>query len=374
MALIGFDARSIYGPIPGGIGNYLRHLIQWLLEASPHRLRLYRDSFGTQAPFSSHERLSELCLAERLPRLHTWEQLALPRQAKRDQLDLLHCPANYMPFFQGCPTVVTLHDLILTRMDDGETRDILFYWRQIMPHCFRRAVRVITDSEASRRDIVQLLRVPEERVRVIHLGIDDFFHRLPEDSALEAAAKAGLPAEFIFMVGASSPHKNVDRAVDAFIAFKRRSPSAAKLLTNIKSKPHRARIEAKLARHRLQDQALLLDYVTPELLRLLYNRATIFLFPSLMEGFGFPVVEAMACGAPVAVSNASCLPEIAGDAATLFDPLSEDDMARAMTRLLGDATLRGQMQARGYARARQFSWTATAEKTLAVYSEVLGGG
>jgi glycosyltransferase involved in cell wall biosynthesis len=374
MALIGFDARILYRAVPGGIGTYLQHLTNGLLSASDHRVRLYHHTPDWVTPMPTHERLAGCYVPDHLGHLRWWEQQTLPQLTRRDRVELLHCPFNSLPWRQHCPTIVTIHDTILTQMDDDDSRGNLFYWRNILPPCARRAARILTVSVSSQRDIARFLRVPEERVIPIHHGCDTFFHRLPEAQAAEAGERAGLPSEFIFLIGAGTPHKNVDRAVDAFIGLKRRHFPTTKLVSNVKSAAYRAHLQAKLDAHGLGSEAMLLEYVTPEMMRLLYNRALLFIFPSLIEGFGFPMVEAMACGAPVAAANASCLPEIAGDAAVLFDPFSVEDMASAMGRLLGDASLRQQMRERGHERARQFTWSKTVEKTLAVYEEVLGGG
>lgn len=372
MALIGIDARSLYLPKWNGISKYVADVLHGILRLSSHQFQLYYEQELPEKPFALSDRVRDRRFSEPAYRFHLWEQACLPWFLRKDRLQLFHAPANYLPYVRACPTVLTLHDVILSQYDEDESPAMLRYWRKVMPHCIRRADRIITVSDYSRRDIVRIIGVEEEKVRVIHRGRDEFFHVLSEAERNVPADGAELPEHFIFLLGPSSPRKNVVRAVEAFIEYKRRENVPVKLVMTVSLPALKAEVQVKLKANGLQGEAILLDYVSRELLRLIYNRASLFIYPSLHEGFGLPILEAMACGAPVATSNASCLPEIAGDAAVLFDPLDPAAIAGAISRVMGDSQLAGALRLRSLERAGHFSWQKEAQQTLAVYEEVLG--
>ncbi len=374
MALIGINARVLCSGIRGGMGQYVQHLIEGLLADSSHSVQLYHHTALHEDFRLQHERLKSCQISDwDRGRFFLWEQFSLPRQLSRDKLDIFHSPDAALSYVQPCPSIVTVHDVILNKCDDGESRKVLFYSRRILPSCFRKAKRVITDSEVSKQDLVHYLRVPEEKIRVVYLGVSDFYRPLEADAAREQAEKSGLPDDYIFMIGAASPHKNIDRAVEAFIRFKKNNDVATKMVINVKNAGTRASIIEKLTNHGLKDQAVLLSYLPQTEVRLLYNRASLFLFPSLAEGFGLPPLEAMACGAPVAASNASCIPEIVGAPAVYFDPLSVEEMANAIAKVIGSQETAGRLRRLGYEHVKKFTWQRTVERTLAVYQEVLAG-
>lgn len=371
MALVGIDARFIYRHRWSGLSYYIYNLLGRMVDLSPHRFRLYYETEPARKPFSGEERITERKITIRGSRFHAWEQVALPWYQARDKVELFHGPANYLPFIQPCPTVLTLHDMILSRHDENESANELFYWRKVMPHCIRKAERVITDSECSKRDIVNILGVNEQKVRVVYAGVDEFYRPMTAAELNEQAGRQSLPDEFVLVLGGASPRKNVSRAFEAFALLKKRSDTAVKLVVTIPNETDRGQWTRRMAECGLHDEVVLLEKVSRELLRHLYNRASLFVYPSLYEGFGLPLIEAMACGAPVATSNASCLPEVAGDAAVLFDPCSPADIASAMEKVRSDSALALRLHERGFARAKQFSWSKAAAETLQVYDEIL---
>lgn len=371
MALVGIDARFIYFDRWTGMSNYLYNLLSRMLTECSHRFRLYYESEPTRKPFPTNDRLDERKFTARGSRFHCWEQVGLPWHLHRDKVDLFHAPANYLPFLQPCPAVVTVHDMILSKFDEGESSNRLYYWRKLMPHCLRKAARIITVSECSKRDILSALRLDEHKVRVIYSGVDKFYRPLVEAERREQATQHPLPDQFVLLLGGASPRKNVTRAIEAFAWLKRRIDVRTKLVLTVPGEIQRREWNQKLEESGLGSEVVFLDYVTKDTLRYLYGQASLFLYPNLYEGFGMPLLEAMACGAPVASSNTSCMPEVAGDAAIFFDPLDPADMACSMEKTLTNTVLSAQLRDRGFERVKRFSWAKAATETLQVYEEVI---
>jgi glycosyltransferase involved in cell wall biosynthesis len=234
-----------------------------------------------------------------------------------------------------------------------------------------RSARILTVSEASKRDILKFFNVPPEKVVVVYNAIDERFscEPLPEDVA-RVRARFQLDQRFVLYVGNIKPHKNVERLIEAFQALRRRDLHDIKLLIigdEISSFPA---LRRAVHRHKLHKHVRFLGYLPDETLAILYHLASVFVFPSLYEGFGLPPLEAMASGTPVVTSNVSSLPEIVGDAAILVDPYSVDAIEDGMRRVLTDPILAADMRRKGLLRARQFSWQQSVAKTLAIYRAI----
>jgi glycosyltransferase involved in cell wall biosynthesis len=371
MAKIGFDSRIVFHEQRSGLGNYAFHLLAAMVDSSSgHQFRLYHDAKACVAGSIGNAEVSFRELPSFPSRFHGGDQFWLPLQAGRDQVSLLHCPANYVPLIQPCPTVVTVHDMVLSLHDEGETRNQLFYWRQLMPMALRKAARIITVSHHSKRDIVNLLDIPEDRVRVIHSGVDSFFKRLDDETVQKGLAALGLQAGYVFMLGASSPRKNIECAVKAFIQLKKQGFSP-KLVLTCGNAVFAEKLRNLLAGAGLLGEVAFLPHVSPEDLRVLYNGALSFLYPSLYEGFGFPILEAMACGTTVVTSDTSSMPEVAGDAALLVEPTDPKAIAEALAKIAQSPALGSDLRLKGQLRARDFRWAKAARETLAVYDSIL---
>jgi len=234
----------------------------------------------------------------------------------------------------------------------------------------RKAARIITVSHHSKRDIVNLLDIPDDRVRVIHSGVDSFFMPLDAETVQKGLAAMGLQAGYVFMLGASSPRKNIERAVMAFIQLKKEGFSP-KLVMTCGNAAFAEKLRNLLAAPSLLGEVAFLPHVSQEELRVLYNGALSFLYPSLYEGFGFPILEAMACGTTVVTSNTSSMPEVAGDAALLVEPTDPKAIAEALAKIAQSPPLGSDLRLKGQRRARDFRWDKAAMETLAVYDSVL---
>jgi glycosyltransferase involved in cell wall biosynthesis len=305
-----------------------------------------------------------------LPRL--WTHVRLSGEVLRDPPDVLFIPAHVLPL--GAPlvrrlrTVVTVHDLGYLRYPEAHTAAQRLYLRLSTIWSARAASHLIAVSAATRNDLVRLAKVSPTRVTVVHHGVADRFRQPVVD--LERARKiAGGNEPYFLYVGTVQPRKNLERVIEAFA-------DASVQLTNQGRTPvlviagKRGWLSEGIARRTadlgIADRVRFVGYVADDDLPALYREALAFVFPSLYEGFGMPVLEAMACGAPVLTSNSSSLPEVAGDAAIIVDPLDTRAIAEGLVRLACDAALRQELRQRGHQRAAQFTWDRCAEETLRV--------
>jgi glycosyltransferase involved in cell wall biosynthesis len=293
------------------------------------------------------------------------EQTLLPSAVRRARPDLLHNVFNTAPALPQVPQVTTIHDVVFKRYP--ETHGLLAKGVEVLvPLAARRSARVLTDSEASKSDLVRYLDLPADRVDVAPLGPG-----LPEDvhgpSGKELRERFGLGHEpLVLSVLAKRPHKNAVRLIEAFALV----PNAVLVMPGY-STGYERELERQLKKAGVRDRVKLLGWVDDATLDGLYRAADCFVFPSLAEGFGLPVLEAMLRGTPVACSNATSLPEVAGDAALLFDPLDVDSIAVSIRRILEDPALAERLRVAGLERAKRFSWEETARRTLECYRKVL---
>ncbi len=296
-----------------------------------------------------------------------WPNLVLPRCAQRDGFDLVHATSHYGTFV-GCDyrNVITVHDV--TPVTHPETHGGLqvFYHRHVLPRVLRRADAVIAISESTKRDIIQCYGLPEAKIRVIHHGVEERFS--PKAGAVGEFYRM-LPERYILNIGTLEARKNLPRLLEAFASARKRG-LPHKLLIGGASGWRLSNLAAIVERLGLEDAVVFLGFVEDRDLPALYARADFFVYPSLYEGFGMPILEAMASGTPVITSNCSSMPEVAGDAALLVDPRDPADIAAKMLALAGSAELREDLRLKGIANASRFTWRETAQRTLAVYREV----
>lgn len=275
------------------------------------------------------------------------------------------------------PVVVTVHDIVpyLTRHRREQRayrHPLEDMFDRLAMRSLKRADALIADSAFTRDTVVRTLRYPEERVAVVPLGVDPETFR-PQAVPANFDRRYGLDSRYryVLYVGSENPRKNLPTLLRAFARLRRLLPDVRLIRVGATQYPTQARaLQAEVEQLGLSDAVLHFPAVPDEDLVLFYCRADLFVFPSLYEGFGLPVLEAMACGTPVVCSRTASLPEVAGNAALLVDPLSEEDLAEAMHRALTDAGLRGELRTRGLERSRQFTWQRTAEETMRLYERV----
>jgi glycosyltransferase involved in cell wall biosynthesis len=290
-------------------------------------------------------------------------------QAWSRQLDLVHGTVNVLPELARGPAVVTVHDLSFMRYPDRLSRWRKRYLDWAVARSVRRAARVIAVSGSTRDDLVELLRIPPEKVSVVPLGVDPSFTPAHGEDAAPPPL-GGRP--YILHVGTLEPRKNLEVLIEAFAGLRRsRSIPHALALVGGKGWSYQSIFDA-VVRTGLQGHVHFLDYVGPGDLPLWYTCADLFAYPSVYEGFGLPVLEAMACGLPVVTTDSSSLRELAGGAALLVEPGSSEALQEAMGRILEDRALRDRLNAKGLRRAAQFSWPETARRTAIVYELACG--
>jgi len=301
-----------------------------------------------------------------------WEQVQLPRAAKKNKLQLLHCTANTAPLSSPAPMIVTLHDIIYLEKVDfkGTAYQNIgnLYRRFVVPKIVKKANLILTVSQFEKENIVSRLQLPEEKVQVLYNGVSPQFTNNHSKEAIEAFRKKyKLPQHYIMFLGNTAPKKNTPNVIKAFVDYCLSQKSDIQLVLLDYKKELVVKILEELKQPGLINRFVFPGYVPHHEIPLMYNAATLFLYPSLRESFGLPILEAMACGVPVITSNSSSMPEIADDAALLVNPFDYKELAAGMEQLLSDENLRRDYTKKGLERAKQFTWKASAEKLLSIY-------
>ncbi len=378
-----------------GSGQYVHHLLHSLLRVAPeHEYILYLpgaqphavnvpvpDGVRVQVVFTPFDRHWEN-LAK------VWfEQVALPRAALADRVDVLHVPYWGSALVRRVPTVVTVHDLIPMLLLAYRGGILVRTYTRLVAEGARRADMVLTDSQASRRDIRRYLKVPAERVRAVPLAVDGMYRRVEDEERLTyVREKYRLPARFLLYLGGFDQRKNVTTLIQAYAALVLTMKEAAREQGELPSVLDVMLVVAgrlptrdtrffpdprKIARaFGIEEHVRFIGWVDEEDKPALYTLAEALVFPSLYEGFGLPVLEAMACGTPVIAANAASLPELVGDAGLLVAPRDVEGLAEAMLHVLEDAELKAELSRQAQEKALRFTWDEVARTTLDAYEWV----
>ncbi|MBA7627322.1 D-inositol-3-phosphate glycosyltransferase [subsurface metagenome] len=372
---IGINALFL---IPGKVGGsevYLRNLLRHLAvidKKNEYILFTNKENSGTfkidQANF--REVLCPIRASFRPVRV-LWEQLFLPFQVKKYRIDVLHSPGYTAPVMVPCCSVLTIHDMNCFYYPEDFPKLSALFLKMIVLLSAKRSDKIITISRNSKKDIVGMLKIPENKVCVIYEAGDGHSYPMFDQNVVREKLKGkyGINREFILTVSASHPHKNLHRLLQAYnILHKRYRVKHLLILVGIKGRAQYL-LKDLIKELSLKESIIFTGWVPVEDLSILYSNADLFVFPSLFEGFGIPVLEAMAYGIPVISSNAASMPEVVGDAAILVNPYDIDEMARAMHEVLTDTNLRDKLTKKGLRRSKAFSWEETARRTLKVYEE-----
>ena len=356
-----------------GINGYIYQLLRRLPETDAGALPLCYRAFlhdrAFEAPTGLAVQYSRWDTRRPLQRI-AWEQTRLA--ALSSSLDLLHGLAFAAPLAARCPTVITVHDLSFLRFPEAFHRVNRAYLTLFTKLSTRRAMRVIAVSESTRRDVIALCGVPGERVITIPNGVDEAFHPADAAEVAEFRRNRRLPERFILYLGTLEPRKNLETLIDAYAGLRADGKTVPKLVIAGGKGWFFETIFARVAELGLTDEVFFPGYLPGAELPWWYRSAELFAYPSRFEGFGLPVLEAMACGTPVITTTSSSLPEVAGDAALLVDPDDTTALTDALRRLLTDSQLREGLRAAGLRQAARFSWTRTATQTAQVYRDLLG--
>lgn len=365
---IGIDCRSLNGA-KTGIGYYTYHLIEALSGVGQDsEFYLYSSCSFSLPKRGEYVRKNSI---RGLPG-NLWLQTVLPFLLHKDKITIFHAPLYIVPFACTIPKVVTVHDLTFYIYPELACRQNRAILQWLLPASIKAADAVIADSKNTKQDIINYLGTRPEKIKVIPLAASEIFQKIHNREELDRVKlKYSLPEEYMLFVGTIEPRKNLERLLKAY----------KQVIDRRTDLPHQLVMVGRLGwlykdilriYHDLGmgNRVKLLGYVDEEDMSAIYNGAALFVYPSLYEGFGLPVLEAMACGIPVITSNISSLPEVAGNCCHLVNPLDVEELAYAIERILESPTLQGQMAKAGLARSREFSWRRTAEETFKLYSQV----
>jgi glycosyltransferase involved in cell wall biosynthesis len=358
--LIGIDASRSVAQKRTGTENYSLNLISHLLALqSEHCYRLY---FNRPPTCEFRIPNSEFRIMP-FPRL--WTHLRLSWEMARRPPDLLFVPAHVLPIVHPRCSVVTVHDLGYLYYPEAHRLLDRLYLNLSTRHNAHAATHLIADSSATQNDLIERYDIKPDKITVVYPGYDKtIFRPVRDEEAIEVVkARYGITDDYILFVGTLQPRKNLTRLIEAYWKLKARS---WKLVIAGKTGWLYEDIFRRVEEMDLEESVLFPGYVATGDLPALLSGARLFVFPPLYEGFGLPVLEAMACGTPVVCSKVSSLPEVAGDAAVLVDPLDVEELATAMERVLGDEKLRAGLIERGFEQVRKFSWERCARETLDV--------
>ena len=381
MKRIGIDVTSALTQ-GGGIGRYTRELLHAVVAKNDHDLRQFQlfsakisNTLPVADPLPTHPKVSytPAPLDERwLYRLWYRLRLPIPVQWMIGQVDLFHSPDFVLPpVAKGIPTVLTVHDLSFAHYPEVYTPALVSYLNKVVPWSVTRASHILADSKATKEDLVQLWNVRPEKVTVLYSGVNSRFQPVTDPPKLQQMRTRYKLGErpYILSVGTIQPRKNYQMLIRAFAKV------AAVLPHNLVIAGGKGwlydDILDEVNRQGVDGRVLFTGFVDDDDLPTLYSAASLYVFPSLYEGFGLPLLEAMACGVPVINANTSCLPEVAGQATVQIDPQDEAGWAVAMQAVLQEETSRAEMIEKGFVQVKKFEWERAAEELLAVYDMLL---
>ncbi len=366
---IGIDIHTITG-LMQGVRTYTFNIVDHLLRADSENeyfLYITEPNKKINTIFSQDNvTFKQIFPHSRIIRI----PISFPVRLYLDSIDVFHC--QYMgPPLAKTPYVVTLHDIIHEYLPELYPKTLRYFMSLLYPLSAKRASRILTVSESSKRDIVKYFKVPEEKVVVTYNGVSEKFHQITEREKIKwVLKKHGVMDEYILFVGRLEPRKNISGLIKAFHDIKRNNKIKHKLVIVGMNYFRYKEIFNVVNNLGLQDEIIFTGRVEDDDLPMFYNGASLFVYPAFAEGFGLPPLEAMACGTPVISSNTSSLPEVIGDAGILIDPYNTQGLARAIYEVLSDKNLQERLKIKGLKRSKKFSWDNSAKKTLEVFSDI----
>ena len=367
---IGIDARFLERK-GEGVGRYLFNLLKQYAELDKSNEYILYLKEGELDPALSN--FSSKAIS--IPFLNfnlAWLNIRLPFEIAKDKIDIFHCPFSGLPFLQPCPMIATIHDLTYEIHPEWFTLRSRISSQVLSRWAAKTARKIIAISEHTKKDIIEKYHVSEERIEVIYLAPEECYKQITDKAILNSVkSKYGISKNFLLHVGAIHTRRNIERLIKVFSRLRREGFDLQLVL--IGSLMHLKTIDLNhyIKELGLEGEVMHIDYVPDEDLICLYNAAKLFVYPSLYEGFGLPLVEAMACGTPVVASNASCIPEVVGDAGILFDPYNEEEILDSIKIVLNDKSTWEALSIKGLRRAKQFSWSSAAKQTIELYNKAV---
>ncbi len=376
---IGLDAREAFRPEPRGIGLYVRHLMREFGTLCPeHEFLLYHQLQLQPGQIDIPPNMRAVHTDMPGGRFHSWERLQMPWRVRRDRLSVYHGTYNTLPprwpCWQGPPMIVSLHDIIVTWWPDDLDDPFVRYARKVTRRVVQDAALILTVSEWSRQDICERFQVDPAKVRLSLNGLHPEFLAGPPDGAADAARQryaGGRP--YLFSPGAALERKNTGRMIEAFGLLRERRPDLPHLLLVSGVSKVKDRFAERASSAGCLEHVRFLPYVERSDLIGLYAGADLAIYPSLVEGWGIPVTESLACGTPIATSDRSAMPEAGGEHAFYFDPDSAESIADGIETAIDDLGGFRKRREAAVAWARQFTWQRAATGVAQAYAEVAGG-
>ncbi len=380
--------NALFYPTPAvGSGQYLFQLLHALSKIDsqneyvllgPHPLKPEGSHIKPLPSNFSYQAQPVPALAQRNENVEklVWEQFTAPTAARKAGADIFHVPYFASPLFPRIPTVVTIHDVIPLRLPAYRAGTKVEAYMRLVAQASHKATRIITISQHAKQDIMDALHIPAERIRVIYQAAGEEYQPVTDPQRLaEVRARYGIGERYVFYLGGLDQRKNVLQLVRAFAQLIRQldEPNLQLVIEGNPDKqqgplfPDPRPVAAELG---VSDH-IIYGYIEEEDKPALYSGASVFVFPSIYEGFGLTPLEAMQCGAPIICSNRTSLPEVVGDAALSLDPDDTTAMVEAMQRVLTNSELAADLRSRSLQQAKKFSWRKTATETLAAYEETL---
>lgn len=373
--IIGINMFFLVKGKGGGIERYARSLVsalQRIDKKNEYVIFTNKDCEGSFDLTPNFTEVKSAVSARFRPAKIIWEQTALPFSLRSHQIDVLLSPGNIAPLFPGCPSAVIIHDLIPFIWPDLFTLTERTALQKLMTAAANRSSRVITVSQSSRKGITQTLRIDPAKITVVPGACSETFNPVPATAERTAVlAKYGVKAPYILYVASTRPYKNVDGLIRAFDIYRRKDRSKHSLvITGLAGRAHfqLVKLTEKLG---LSESVVFAGFVQDKDLPAIYSAADLSVYPSFYEGFGLPLLESMACGTPVAASNATSLPEVLGDAGILFDPANSEEMAHTMSSIILDIEFKTALVRKGFERVKTYSWEKTAKAILTILEELV---
>ncbi|MCA9935307.1 MAG: glycosyltransferase family 4 protein [Ardenticatenaceae bacterium] len=364
---IGIDARLIHWP---GIGRYIDTLLKYLVQTEPqHEYIIYHTTSENHIPFFATQAIRVTQKNFPYPAFSVAEQLYWPHQIRQDRLDVFHAPHYVAPLFTSTPVVVTIHDLVGFRYPEHFYSPFArLYYKAMTYAAARKARKCITGSNFTKQELITLLKIDPAKVQIVPYGVDTERFTSNHPDQKQITQKYNIPDSALLYLGTKKQWKNLPMLLKALNLMVKKGEQATLILAG-KNARHQQDLAPLIRDLQLQEHILEVGFIEEADVSAFYAAATIFVFPSYYEGFGLPILEAMASGVPVVASNAASIPELVGDAGILMDPHTPHKWAEVMIQLLHNKPTRHELVQQGLARVQQFSWQDCAQNTFKVFQD-----